>query len=85
MTDPLAQSIAASFDPGNFVKGTEEIDMTKTKNVRWASKLGSQAYGNTTVSGGKVLPWRSCPLTVTHNSLVCGCRARPVALRRPLA
>ena len=48
------KGIAASFDPGNFVKGTEEIDMTKTKNVRWAAKLGSQAYGNTTVSGGKV-------------------------------
>jgi outer membrane protein assembly factor BamB len=48
------KGIAASFDPGKFVKGTEEIDMSTTKNVRWAAKLGSQAYGNTTVAGGKV-------------------------------
>ena len=46
--------IAANFDPGKFVRGSEEIDMATTKNVRWAAKLGSQAYGNTTVSGGKV-------------------------------
>ncbi len=48
------KGIAASFDPGKFVRGTEEIDLATTKNVRWAAKLGSQAYGNTTVSGGKV-------------------------------
>jgi outer membrane protein assembly factor BamB len=48
------KGIAGSFDPGKFIKGTEEIDLSKTTNVRWASKLGSQAYGNTTVSGGKV-------------------------------
>ena len=46
--------IAADFDPGKFVRGSEEIDMATTKNVRWAAKLGSQTYGNTTVSGGKV-------------------------------
>ena len=46
--------IASNFDPGKFVRGSEEIDMATTKNVRWAAKLGSQAYGNTTVSGGKV-------------------------------
>ena len=28
--------------------------MATTKNVRWAAKLGSQAYGNTTVANGKV-------------------------------
>src|ERR1051325_11125215 len=28
--------------------------MATTKNVRWVAKLGSQAYGNPTVSGGKV-------------------------------
>ena len=41
--------IAANFDPGKFVRGSEEIDMATTKNVRWAAKLGSQTYGNTTV------------------------------------
>ena len=34
--------IAANFDPGKFVRGSEEIDMSTTKNVRWAAKLGSQ-------------------------------------------
>ncbi len=43
-----------SFDPGKYKAGTEEIDMATTKNVRWVAKLGSQAYGNTTVAGGKV-------------------------------
>ena len=28
--------------------------MATTKNVRWVAKLGSQAYGNPTISGGKV-------------------------------
>jgi len=46
--------IAASFDPGKFVKGTEDVDLSTTENVRWVAKLGSQAYGNTTVAGGKV-------------------------------
>ncbi|MDP7012105.1 MAG: PQQ-binding-like beta-propeller repeat protein, partial [Verrucomicrobiota bacterium] len=48
------KGLPASFDPGKFRKGTEDIDMATTKNVRWAAKLGSQAYGNTTVAGGKV-------------------------------
>ena len=48
------KGIAESFDPGKFKKGTEEIDMDTTTNVKWVAKLGSQAYGNTTVSNGKV-------------------------------
>ncbi len=48
------KGIAASFDPGKFKKGTEEVDLSTTKNVKWVAKLGSQAYGNTTVSNGKV-------------------------------
>ena len=48
------QGIAESFEPGKFKKGTEEIDMDTTTNVKWVAKLGSQAYGNTTVSNGKV-------------------------------
>ena len=28
--------------------------MDTTTNVKWVAKLGSQAYGNTTVSNGKV-------------------------------
>src|SRR5258705_7135133 len=42
------------FDPGKFKAGGEEIDMATTKNVKWVAKLGSQSYGNVTISGGKV-------------------------------
>jgi outer membrane protein assembly factor BamB len=42
------------FDPGKLKKGTEEIDMTTTKNVKSVSKIGSQGYGNVTVAGGKI-------------------------------
>ncbi|MEW6159405.1 MAG: PQQ-binding-like beta-propeller repeat protein [Verrucomicrobiota bacterium] len=42
------------FEPGKFKRGTEEIDMATTKNVRWVAKLGSQSYGNVTISNGKV-------------------------------
>src|SRR5712672_1378435 len=42
------------FDPGKFKKGSEDIDMSTTKNVKWVAKLGSQSYGNVTVAGGKI-------------------------------
>jgi len=47
-------NLVTEFDPGQFVGNTEEIDMATTKNVRWVAKLGSQAYGNPVVAGGKV-------------------------------
>ena len=46
--------ITSSFDPGRYRGNTEEIDLSTTKNVKWVVKLGSQAYGNPTVAGGKV-------------------------------
>jgi outer membrane protein assembly factor BamB len=42
------------FNPGRFKGNTEEINMATTKGVKWIAKLGSQSYGNPTVSGGKV-------------------------------
>src|SRR5436853_2473049 len=42
------------FEPGKFKKGTEDVDMATTKNMKWVAKLGSQSYGNVTVAGGKV-------------------------------
>ena len=48
------KGLPAQFEPGKFKKGSEEIDMATTKNVKWVAKLGSQSYGNTTVSQGKV-------------------------------
>jgi outer membrane protein assembly factor BamB len=49
-----AKGLPDRFDPGKFKKGTEEIDLATTKNVKWVAKLGSQAYGNATVAQGKV-------------------------------
>ena len=49
-----AKGLPDSFDPGKLKAGTEDVDLATTKNVRWAAKLGSQAYGNVVVAGGKV-------------------------------
>jgi outer membrane protein assembly factor BamB len=42
------------FEPGEFVKGTEDIDLATTEGVRWVVRLGSQTYGNPTVADGRV-------------------------------
>jgi outer membrane protein assembly factor BamB len=42
------------FEPGKFTKGSDQVDMATTKNVKWVAKLGSQSYGNVSVAGGKV-------------------------------
>ena len=49
-----ATGLPDRFEPGKPKSGTEEIDMATTKNVKFVAKLGSQSYGNTTVSQGKV-------------------------------
>lgn len=49
-----AKDLPADFDIGKFKKGTEEVDMATTKNIRWVAKLGSSSYGNTTVADGRV-------------------------------
>ncbi|MDP8242860.1 MAG: PQQ-binding-like beta-propeller repeat protein [Candidatus Hinthialibacter antarcticus] len=46
--------IPADFTPGHLKDGSEEIDLSTTENVKWVAKLGSQAYGNPTIAGGKV-------------------------------
>ena len=43
-----------SFEPGDYLSGSEDIDLETTKNVKWVTKLGSQAYGNTTVADGRL-------------------------------
>ena len=45
--------------PDGFVPGKKKpsgggIDLATTKNVKWTARLGSAAYGNPTVAGGKV-------------------------------
>ena len=45
--------LAATFDPGRpTVRG--QLDANSLRNVRWVARLGSQAFGNPTVSRGKV-------------------------------
>ncbi len=48
------KGIPSSFNPGKFKRGTDEVDLSTTDNVKWAAKLGSQSYGNVTVSNGRV-------------------------------
>lgn len=49
-----ATGLPDHFNAGKFKKGGEEVDMATTQNVKWAAQLGSQAFGNVVVSGGKV-------------------------------
>ena len=50
-----AKGIPLEMEPGKRKKGTEEIDLSTTKNVKWVAKIGSQSYGTPTIAGGKVL------------------------------
>lgn len=54
MAHPQATRLPDTFNAGRYVLNTDRIDMATTKNVKWVAKLGSQAYGNPTVSHGKV-------------------------------
>jgi len=54
------------FDPGKKIKGKDEVDLSTTKGLKWAARLGSQAYGTLSVANGKILlgtnnenPWDS--------------------------
>jgi len=47
-------NLVSEWSPGKKKEGTEEFDLSTSKNVKWIAKLGSQTYGNTTVSNGKV-------------------------------
>jgi len=50
-----AKNLPTMFNPGKLKEGSEDIDLSTTKNVRWVAKLGSQSYGNPVVVNGKVL------------------------------
>lgn len=50
----LDTPVPAEFAPGEFVQGTQDVDPSTTRNIKWVAKLGSEAYGNPVVSGGKV-------------------------------
>jgi outer membrane protein assembly factor BamB len=48
------KGLPESFVPGEKKPTGAGIDMATTKNVLWAARMGAYAYGNPTVSGGKV-------------------------------
>lgn len=43
-----------TFGKIDFKPGTDEINTNNLKTLKWVTKIGSQSYGNVTVSGGKV-------------------------------
>jgi outer membrane protein assembly factor BamB len=47
------KGIPTVFDLGKAEEG-KPLDLATTKNVKWAAKLGSHAYGNPTISGGHI-------------------------------
>lgn len=50
-----ARGLPDRVDPGKFKRGSQEVDLETTKNVKWAARLGSQSYGNVVISQGRVL------------------------------
>ncbi len=49
------RGLAVSFVAGRAREGGGGIDMATTERVRWAFSVGSYAYGNPTVAGGRVI------------------------------
>lgn len=49
-----AKGLPDKFDPGSFKRGSEEVDLATTKNVKYVVKLGSQTYGNPVVADGRL-------------------------------
>jgi len=43
-----------TFEPGRKAPNGSGIDLASTENVKWVARLGSNAYGNPTVSDGRV-------------------------------
>ena len=49
------KNLPAEFEAGKRKKGTEDIDMSTTKNCKFVVKLGSQTYGTPTIANGTIL------------------------------
>jgi outer membrane protein assembly factor BamB len=49
-----AKGLPDRVDPGVYKSGTDEVDPSTTRNVKWIARLGGQSYGNATVARGKV-------------------------------
>ena len=51
---PDVTGLPETWKPGKFDRKTGEWDKSKSQNIRWASRLGSQTYGNPVVADGRV-------------------------------
>ncbi|MGA2030900.1 MAG: PQQ-binding-like beta-propeller repeat protein [Thermoguttaceae bacterium] len=49
------QGLPDTFVPGKKSPRGTGIDLASTRNVKWVARLGTQSYGNVTVSQGRVL------------------------------
>ena len=49
-----SKELPTEINPGELDDDTEAALLDSAKNIKWAAKLGSQAYGNTVIAGGKV-------------------------------
>jgi outer membrane protein assembly factor BamB len=47
-------NVITEAEVGDPPAKAEDVDLAKTKNVKWVAKLGNQSYGNPTVAGGKI-------------------------------
>jgi outer membrane protein assembly factor BamB len=50
-----AKNMPLSFGPGKPKSDSRQIDMSTTRNVKWAIVLGSQTYGNPVISNGRII------------------------------
>jgi outer membrane protein assembly factor BamB len=48
------KGLPESFKPGKKSPQGAGIDLATTENVKWIARLGTQTYGNPTISGGRV-------------------------------
>src|SRR5690349_2291840 len=48
------KGLPVSCEPGKVDENSGKLDTTNAKNLKWVAKLGSQTYGNATVTGGRV-------------------------------
>ena len=46
-------NLPTEISPGELDDETEAALLDSAKNIKWAAKLGSQAYGNTVIAGGR--------------------------------
>ncbi len=51
---PNVTGLPDTWKPGKFDRKTGEWDKSKSENIRWVSKLGSQTYGNPVIASGQV-------------------------------